>query len=127
LATTDNILTWAKIEGRKQYLEIQKYLERIPRFNKRGLDAEWDRSTIQSMPLQDARFGAVGFDPSNSIAINSHIAELHRRPLRWNLFGHSPFHRAKEVLINEGLAKFVLVSLRHLFCKYPGKIFSRKA
>ena len=65
LTTVDNILVWAKQDGRNQYPEIACYLDNIVPFNKRGSKAPWDRSVVHSMPLIDPCFGAIGFDPDD--------------------------------------------------------------
>ena len=75
LTVSDNILLWAKDEGKNQYTELQKFFDSLQPFNKRGPESLWNRDAIKSMPVFDAYFGAVGFDPKNSMEVNSSLAE----------------------------------------------------
>jgi hypothetical protein len=84
LTTADNVLVWAATEGRLAYPKIDAYLEDLPRFNKRGPDAPWDRTTIKSYPLQEPKFGAHGYDPDLSMEEQAHALEVTtRRPGMW--------------------------------------------
>lgn len=75
LTTIDNTLTWAKREGRNQFLEIAEYLDNIVPYNKRGSAACWDRSEIHSMPLIEPRFSAMAFNPDDPMRVRAQIAE----------------------------------------------------
>ena len=74
LTTTANIMAWALQEGRAQYPEIDSYLTNLERFNKRGEDSPWNRDHLRSLPWQEARFGAIDFDPDVPMAVNAQIA-----------------------------------------------------
>lgn len=107
LTTIQNILVWAKKEGVNQYPELKEYFEGIQPFNKRGKGAVWNRDTIKSMPLAEPAFGAIGFDPMNSMDANSLIAEkmfpagkLPQHPLS------TIINRGFSVLKKEGLPAF---------------------
>lgn len=75
LTTANNILLWAKQEGIKQYPELRELFNDLQPFNKRGPIAPWNRDAIKSMPIIEPYFGAVGFDPKNSMTANSLIAQ----------------------------------------------------
>jgi SAM-dependent methyltransferase len=75
LTTVENILIWAKEEGRWQYESIEKYLKELQPFNKRGGDAEWNRQAIREMGFQEPKYGAVGYDPDLPVEQNAQIAE----------------------------------------------------
>jgi uncharacterized protein YbaR (Trm112 family)/SAM-dependent methyltransferase len=75
ISTIDNILVWAKQEGRKQNNEIEGYLNNLQPFNKRGSEAFWNREYIHSMPLLEARFGAVGVNPDEPLNVKIMNAE----------------------------------------------------
>jgi hypothetical protein len=82
LTNIDNILIWAKKQGREQYPEIAFLLDHLEPFKKKGQNYPWDRSTIQNLGLEEALFGAIGFDPKLSMAANAEIAESrHRWPI----------------------------------------------
>jgi uncharacterized protein YbaR (Trm112 family)/SAM-dependent methyltransferase len=72
----ENILIWANREGRKNFPEISEYLDNIIPFNKRGIEAPSRREEIRAFELEEAKFGAIGFNPDNSMEINSRIAEI---------------------------------------------------
>ncbi len=75
LTIVNNILTWARQQGREQFQEIAYMLDHLELFHKKGLDHPWDRSTIKNLPLEEAHFGAIGFDPKQTMAANAQIAE----------------------------------------------------
>jgi GT2 family glycosyltransferase/uncharacterized protein YbaR (Trm112 family)/SAM-dependent methyltransferase len=58
LTTTDNLLVWAREQGRGQHPQIDAYLRGLTPFNKRGEGAPWDRSELRSWPLVEPVFGA---------------------------------------------------------------------
>jgi hypothetical protein len=74
LTTTDNILTWAKTEGRRQHAEVARCLDAIAPAHKRGAGAPWDRGPIHALPLIEPLYGAIGFDPTNTMAENARVA-----------------------------------------------------
>ena len=76
LAYLDNILIWAKREGRKIFPEISDYLDNIRPFNKKGIEAHWNRDAIQSLDLEEAKYGAIGFNPDKGMDFNSKAAEI---------------------------------------------------
>lgn len=76
LAYLDNILIWAKREGRKIFPEIGDYLDNIRPFNKKGIEAHWSRSAIHSLDLEEAKYGAIGFNPDKGMDFNSQVAEI---------------------------------------------------
>jgi hypothetical protein len=56
ITRADNILLWAKQEGRILYPEIDSYLSGIIPFNKRDPGAPWDRSIFNTFPVIDPVF-----------------------------------------------------------------------
>jgi len=76
LAYLDNILIWAKREGRSKFPEISEYLDNTIPFNKKGIGTSSRRSKIHALGLEEAKFGAIGFNPDNNMEINSPIAEI---------------------------------------------------
>ncbi len=80
ISTVDNILVWAKQEGRKQYREIEEYLRNLEPFNKRGPEALWSRLYLHSLPLIEPRFGAVGFNPDEPLNVKIMKAERRAEP-----------------------------------------------
>jgi hypothetical protein len=52
LAVPDNVMAWAKREGRHSDPDIERRLSEGPRFAKRGPTAPWDRSTVESWPWE---------------------------------------------------------------------------
>jgi uncharacterized protein YbaR (Trm112 family)/SAM-dependent methyltransferase len=110
LTTVDNILVWAKNEGRKAFPEIECYLDSIVRFNKRGPSYPWDRSTIVSMPLVEPKFGAIGYDPDVPLEVQAQIAdERECPPTRLSLF-----RRAIVTLQCTGLKRFLRQVLQYI-------------
>jgi len=61
LASTDNILIWAKGEGREQYPEVADLLEKVRPYNKCGEAAEWDRSALQALPHIDPKYSTIEY------------------------------------------------------------------
>ena len=61
LTQVDNILLWAKGEGRKQFPTIDAYFSNLTPYNKRGPDCPWDRSYVKNTPIEEPRFGAHPF------------------------------------------------------------------
>jgi uncharacterized protein YbaR (Trm112 family) len=74
LTTTDNILTWARGEGQRQFPEIAACLAEVAPFNKREPGAAWNRAVLRAWPLIEPRFGAIGVDPALSMAEQSRSA-----------------------------------------------------
>jgi hypothetical protein len=107
ITTADNILLWARQDGRADYPEIQNCLNEIVVFNKRGPAADWDRSAIRSFPVIDPQFGGN----------NSDVSELpvdQDRQIQMNSLSKIK-HKAKrgiEVLTKEGPIKFTNKLLR---------------
>ena len=64
LAYLDNILIWAKREGRRNIPEIEEYLDSTVPFNKRGSISANNRKEIRALGLEEAKFGAIGLIPS---------------------------------------------------------------
>ncbi|MBN1373026.1 MAG: methyltransferase domain-containing protein [Anaerolineaceae bacterium] len=75
LTTTNNVLLWAKGEGRLKNGAIDEYITSITPFNKRGKEIEQNRRYIYSLDIVEPSFGAIGFSAGNTIAENSKIAE----------------------------------------------------
>ena len=73
----DNILIWAKREGGRNIPEIEEYLDSTVPFNKRGSISANNRKEIRALGLEEAKFGAIGFNPEHSMEYNSQIAEKH--------------------------------------------------
>ncbi len=69
LFTSKNILLWVKTEGRALYPEIDTFLKGIAPFNKRGDEVPHGRIEILNMPIFESRFGAIGFDPDDSLIV----------------------------------------------------------
>jgi 2-polyprenyl-3-methyl-5-hydroxy-6-metoxy-1,4-benzoquinol methylase/uncharacterized protein YbaR (Trm112 family) len=128
LATVDNILIWARQEGRQQYPEIADYFEHLTPFNKRGGQASWDRSYVRSLEFVEPRFGAMGFNPDDPMSIQSQIAasqdhsselnaviesilelQTHLPSDRWHLL-----KRAWQVMRQEGMISLVKKTKRYL-------------
>jgi len=76
LAYLENILIWAKREGRNNFPEIKEYLDNIIPFYKRGSEAPSRRDEILALKLEEAKFGAIGFNPEKGMEYNSQIAEI---------------------------------------------------
>ena len=79
LTTSNNILAWAKQEGKDHYKKIAEYLVSINQFNKRGSQSPWHRSEIHNMPFVEPKFVAINFDPEAPMAENARIADLRRK------------------------------------------------
>ncbi|MCY3018658.1 MAG: class I SAM-dependent methyltransferase [Planctomycetota bacterium] len=58
LTDIDNILVWARNEGRKEHAEIDEFLRSLTPYHKRGPGHPWDRSYVRNTPLEQPRFGA---------------------------------------------------------------------
>lgn len=80
LTVTDNILTWAKTEGRRQDPAIAQYLDSIVPANKRGAGTPWDRSTVHALPLIEPVYGALGFAPGRTMDENARLARKLPQP-----------------------------------------------
>jgi hypothetical protein len=61
LTNANNILTWARHEGRGKYRDIGVYLDTLKPYHKRGKDYPWNRSYIKNAPLEQPQFGAHPF------------------------------------------------------------------
>lgn len=122
LTTTNNIMLWALRKGREQYPEIDKYLRTLEPFHKRGETAPWNREHIRSLPLVEARFGAIGFSPDESMSVNAKIA-LERVQTRTALNNsrHTLFQKAIQILQHEGIKAFATKAL-----KYGSRMISRR-
>ncbi len=115
LCVADNILLWAQREGCQQYPEIAAYLEQLVPFNKREAGSAWDRRSIRCLPVVEAPFGAIGFDPHLTMAQNAAIAEA-RYPVettRWRLWLKRNLIIARHVLRHEGLGTFISKTLAY--------------
>ncbi len=121
LTKMENILVWAKKTGRWEYPEIAEYLDNLPPFNKRGPAAPWDRTKIHSYDLLDPAFGAIGFDPKNSMAVNAQVA-LQRSavPTQNNSRNSSLLDRGLATLRTQGLKTFLRKSSVYLKKKVLG-------
>lgn len=114
LTTTNNIMIWALQEGRTKHSEIKKYLKQVKPFNKHGENALWDRSHIRSLDLQEARFGAIGFNPDESMSANAGIA-LRSVQASWDPNKHrlTLFQKAIQTLRIKGIKATVLRVLKY--------------
>ena len=114
LTTTNNIMTWAFQKGRVQYPEIDKYLRNLEPFNKRGETASWNREHICSLPLIEPRFGAIGFDPDEPMAVNAKIALERLQP---RIVPNDPrlglFQKAIHTIQHEGIKAFAAKAIKH--------------
>ena len=116
ITTADNILVWAKQEGRVQYHEIEEFLSNLTPFNKRGLEVPWSRSYIHSLPLIEPRFGAIGFNPDDSLDVK--VKEAERRAK----FKPKPefqdklrqLQRALRMVKHEGLLHFIKTLISYI-------------
>lgn len=115
LTTVENLLVWAKGEGRRKHPEIGQFLDDLVRFNKRGSEAVWDRSYIQSLPVEEPAFGAIGFDARLTMSENSRIA-LERSPVRPPVAKSNRFllRKGMQVIRDEGLLAFGRKAVRYL-------------
>ncbi len=75
ITSVDNVLTWAKREGRAQYPEISAYLDGLTPFNKRGTESPWSREGLGEILQQEPRYGAVGFDSNVALDLQNQRAE----------------------------------------------------
>ena len=109
ITTADNILVWAKQEGRVQYHEIEEFLSNLTPFNKRGLEVPWSRSYIHSLPLIEPRFGAIGFNPDDSLDVKVKEAERRAKFKPKPEFQDKlrPLQRALRMIKHEGLLHFI--------------------
>lgn len=114
LSTTENILLWAKTEGRKAFPEIDRCLQTLVPFNKRRPGAVWDRSALKSLPLIEPKFGAVGYDPDQPLTALSRQAQANARPSRPPLF-----RRALMFLRQHGWKVFLREAFNHLTGRGP--------
>jgi len=93
LTSVDNIITWARQEGRQTYPEIGAYLDSVIPFNKHGADAPWSRKGLGPRMQADPLFGAVGFDPNAPLATNVERAEQQEKEKsNWRRSGPIPRH-----------------------------------
>jgi uncharacterized protein YbaR (Trm112 family)/SAM-dependent methyltransferase len=79
LTKADNIMAWALQTGRVQHAEIDRYLREIEPFSKHGGTKPWNREHIRSLAFEEPRFGAIGFNPDNSMSENAKIAMARHR------------------------------------------------
>lgn len=86
LSGSDNMLLWARWEGREHDPRVCALLDELPPFNKRGADAAWDRSQVRSYPPMTPHFGAVDFEPGLSMAEQARMAQ--ERAERENRLAH---------------------------------------
>lgn len=109
ITTADNILLWAKQEGKADYPEIEDCLNEIVVFNKRGPAADWDRSAMRSFPVINPLFGgidsATGELPAdeNSPTRGNSLSAISRRT-----------KQGIEVLTKEGPIQFTKGLLRYI-------------
>jgi SAM-dependent methyltransferase len=61
LTTTKNILIWAQNEGKDKYPELSEYFQKIIPFNKREEIGKSDRPNINTLPIIEPIFGAIGY------------------------------------------------------------------
>ena len=115
LTTTKNIMAWALREGRTQNAEIDQYLRNLHPFCKHGETATWDREYIHSLPLVEAKFGAIGFSPDEPMAINSQIAlgrfqvDLISKSTQQTLF-----QKARRTLQQEGMLALLKKAIKYV-------------
>jgi hypothetical protein len=114
LTTINNILVWAKTEGRREFPEIATFLDSIVTFNKSGTATPPDRSKIHSLPFEEPYFGAIGFDPHLPIAVNSRIAEENYRANRIVTPPESLFSRGLRVLRTRGVRTFLNKTMQYI-------------
>jgi len=50
LSVPENLMAWAKTEGRRLQAALDKFFQQASRFSKRGPLVAWDRSTVNSWP-----------------------------------------------------------------------------
>ena len=103
ITTIDNLLLWAKHEGREHYQEIRRYFEMLQPFAKK--DGDWQRTHIHALPLEEPYFGAIGFDPHKEMGENAHLATKRLTPSIY-LSAGSLWQTATAILINEGPNSF---------------------
>jgi uncharacterized protein YbaR (Trm112 family)/SAM-dependent methyltransferase len=118
LTTVDNVMVWARGEGRQQVAEIDAYFQAITPFNKRGQKTKGDRSAIRAIDLQEPYFGAIGYNPRAAMAENAAEA------LRRSQSGASPAvppkraenlaRRALETIHQQGLRALLHHALEYL-------------
>ena len=120
LTTVDNILVWAKREGRNLFPEIAEYLDSILPFNKRGPEAGWIRDYIHSLEFQEPPFGAIGFDAGASMHANAQVAESRYQTRSEGTIRreHSLIRRGMEVLRKEGIKSIVYKLRNYLLRKF---------
>lgn len=85
LTAVDNVLRWAKGEGRVSDPEIERYLIQLKPFDKRGDEASWSREYVHGLPYEEARFGAIGYDSDNPLEVRAQIAEQRYQKKRSSL------------------------------------------
>lgn len=61
LTHVDNLLVWARQEGRNQHADIDAFFSSLKPYHKRGAEFPWDRSYIKNTPLEQPQFGAHPF------------------------------------------------------------------
>ena len=118
LTTTNNIMVWALGKGRKQYPEIDQYLMKLKPFTKHGEDAPWNRDHIRSLPLSEAKFGAMGFNPDETMAKNSEIAS--QRP-KIKTPSNGVVQKAVRIFRQEGIKSFVIKGIHYGFSRISRK------
>lgn len=80
LTTTDNVLTWARTEGRGRHEDVARALDAVVPASKRGADAPWDRGPIRALPLIEPVYGAIGFAPGKTVGENAVLASKLPQP-----------------------------------------------
>ncbi len=71
LTTRENLLLWARNEGRERFPKVGDFLDQVEGFNKWGPGVSFSRHAIKGLPIIEPNFGAVGTDPTKSMRQNA--------------------------------------------------------
>ena len=109
LTTVDNILVWARHDGRDQFPKLAQYLDELQTFTKQGEKSPWSRAKIRSMPFIEPRFGPIGSGPDNSLGGNVQTTRIQRWQPTKKILRLLPalVKQGVSVLVNEGIGSFV--------------------
>lgn len=116
LTTIENIMIWAKQEGRSQFQEIAEWMDGIKPFDKWATGEEWDRPEIRSMPFIEPRYGAIGLDPEVSMKVHAKaLGDQIQEPRKGGPWRFLEFPvQGLRILRSEGLRAFLRAVYRYI-------------